>query len=103
MEKYIITLPEEIRSLIPDFMQNRKKELEWLQNALLKEDYEKIIGIAHASKGVLGSFGFTKAYRIAEKTESYARMKNKKGVEKSVSDLSFNLNQTEIHYKDDLG
>lgn len=53
-----VKTPEDLKDLIPGFLERRKKELKLLENFLEKQKFQEIAKIAHKLKGHGSSFGF---------------------------------------------
>jgi HPt (histidine-containing phosphotransfer) domain-containing protein len=62
-------LEESIQSYIPQFLENRKKDLGRLSEALKSQNYEEITRIGHTIKGVSRPFGFSGLETLGLKIE----------------------------------
>ena len=60
-----IYVDPDLRSLIPRFIELRKRDLENLEKFLSQKDVESIGKIAHIIKGNAGSYGFTQLGELA--------------------------------------
>ncbi len=62
-------LEESIQSYIPQFLENRKKDLGRLSEALQNQNFEEITRIGHTIKGVSRPFGFSGLETLGLKIE----------------------------------
>jgi|GEM_PF-450706 len=71
-----IQVDESIKDLVPDYLKNRKIDVEKMNNALRENNFSSIESIAHKIKGSGGSYGFTKMSQIAQQLEISAKENN---------------------------
>jgi len=57
-EKIHITIDSELREFLPRYLENRKRDLETLSEALHKGDFKTVQVISHKIKGHALSYGF---------------------------------------------
>lgn len=60
-----VAISSDLKELIPNFMKNRKKEINRIDEAYKNKEFEKIAIEAHKIKGVTGSYGFSYISEIA--------------------------------------
>ena len=53
-----VRIPPELRELVPEFFENRKKDVITLKNDLEEGDFKAIASLAHRMKGNGGGYGF---------------------------------------------
>jgi len=94
-EKIIVHVDPELEDLIPDFLGNRHKDIETLQEALAKGDYETIQKLGHTMKGIGGGYGFDSITDIGAALENVAKDKNNEEIRKLVGEL--------LHYLERAG
>ena len=58
-EKIQIIADPELREFLPRYLDNRKRDLETLRNALEKSDYKTLQVISHKIRGHAHSYGFS--------------------------------------------
>src|SRR3954468_19030340 len=58
LDKYHALVSKRIVDLVPDFLGNRRIELESLRQALARSDFDQLRHLAHRMRGVGGSDGF---------------------------------------------
>jgi len=95
-ERIIIHVDEEIEDLIPGFLDNRRKDVKALQEALAKGDYETIRTLGHAMKGAGGGYGFDTITDIGSFLENAAKQKNTEEIRKRINELSDYLERVEV-------
>ena len=54
-------IDDEIQRRRPAFLDNRRKDLSRMQEALAQQDYEAIRTMGHRMKGLAGSYGFLRS------------------------------------------
>lgn len=73
---YLVIADAAIEDLIPFFIENRKIDLQKIENAINLNDYKEIMRIGHSLKGTGGSYGFHVISEIGAKLEDAAEEKN---------------------------
>ena len=74
--KVIIKIDQEIEDLVPQFMANRKMDLEHLERLLSEESFEEIARLAHKIRGTAGGYGFHELGTFATAIERLAKEKD---------------------------
>ena len=98
-EKIIVHVDMEIEDLIPGFLENRRKDIETLQKALAKGDYETIRELGHTMKGAGGGYGFDAITDIGQSLEQAGKDKNPEAIQSWVKKLSNYLGRVEVVYE----
>ncbi|MCX5782710.1 MAG: Hpt domain-containing protein [Elusimicrobia bacterium] len=98
-EKIIIKINKELQELIPKFLQNRKKDIENLQDALNKNDFEAIRIMGHTLQGVGGGYGFYQITALGEKISKAAKTKDIKSIENLISEFIDFMNNIRVEYE----
>ncbi|MGZ3726874.1 MAG: Hpt domain-containing protein [Pseudobdellovibrio sp.] len=80
-------IPEELRDLIPGYLERRRLEIEDLRLFLSERDYETIGKIGHKLKGNGSSFGFDHITELGELIMIAAKNKNSVEIEKLIIEL----------------
>ena len=65
-----------LESLVPRFLENRKRDLAALQGALEDEDFETIQSLGHAMKGTGGAYGFEVISVLGSELEASGKGRN---------------------------
>ena len=98
-EKIIVHVDKEIADLIPGFLENRRKDIKTMGEAVTQGDFETIQSLGHSMKGAGGSYGFDAITDIGTTLEQAAIAKNYAEIKKLVQDLSAYLDRVEAVYE----
>ena len=98
--KITITVDPEIADLIPGFLENRRKDITAMKDALGKGDFEAIRILGHSMKGAGGSYGFDGVTDIGSALEQAATGKNAEEVKKLIEDLATYLDKVVVIYEE---
>lgn len=69
----VVRVDEDLVELIPQYLNNRRKDIEAMSRALGDDDYEAIRVLGHTMKGSGGGFGFDQISHIGSGLEEAAR------------------------------
>jgi len=98
-EKIIVQVDAELEDLIPGFLENRRKDVKTLEQALGKGEYETIRKLGHTLKGAGGGYGFGTITDIGRSLENAAKEKNDEEIRKWVGELSNYLQSVEVVFE----
>jgi HPt (histidine-containing phosphotransfer) domain-containing protein len=98
-EKIIVNVDPEIADLIPGFLENRRKDIKAMDEALSQGDFETIRLLGHSMKGAGGSYGFDAVTDIGKSLEDAAKDNNAKEIQRSVGELAAYLDRVEVIYE----
>lgn len=99
-EKIIIHVDSDLKDLIPGYLENRRKDIESIIEALKQSDFETIRILGHSMKGSGAGYGFDAITHIGDSFEQAAIDKDSAEVQKQVGKLALYLGQIEIVYSD---
>ena len=94
-EKILVHVDPEIADLVPGFLDNRRKDVTAMLDALDKNDFEAIRILGHSMKGVGGGYGFDAITEIGAALEQAAKNTNPEDVRKGLRDLTAYLERVE--------
>lgn len=97
-ERIKIQVDEELRDLIPGFLENRRKDVSTLRTALKDRDYETIQGLGHSMMGAGGGYGFDFVTEIGGAIELAAADRNRKDLLRHIDALARYLERVEVVY-----
>jgi HPt (histidine-containing phosphotransfer) domain-containing protein len=97
--KIIAVVDEELRDLVPGYMDNRRKDLMEVRSALERGDFETIRSLGHKMKGSGGGYGFDGISEIGQAFENGAKNASVEDVREQVQRLENYLDQVEIVYQ----
>ena len=76
MAEIIVKVDTDIMELIPGFMENRKKNIATINEAIIGNDWETVYQVAHKIKGSAGLYGLTELSSLAKELEFAGKEKN---------------------------
>jgi HPt (histidine-containing phosphotransfer) domain-containing protein len=95
-EKIIVKVPEYAVQLIPNFLENREKDINTIDESLEKGDFETIERLGHSMKGSGSIYGFDGITELGKLIEMSAKEKNSEGIKSNISELKDYLGRVEI-------
>ena len=98
-ENIIVQVDPEIADLIPCFLENRRKDIQAMIEALQQSDFETIRALGHCMKGGNGSFRFDAVADIGKSLEEAAKNNNAEEIQRSVQELAAYLDRVEVIYE----
>ena len=94
--KILVRVDPYLADLIPGFLDNRRKDIAAMQEALKQGDFETVRLLGHSMKGAGGGYGFDAITDIGAALEHAAKDKNPDGVRKGLCDLAAYLDRVEV-------
>jgi HPt (histidine-containing phosphotransfer) domain-containing protein len=98
-ERIIVHVDPEIADLIPGFLENRRKDIKSMGEALKQGDFETIRVLGHSMKGAGGSYGFDAVTDIGKALEDAAKNTNAVEIQRSVGELAAYISRVEVIYE----
>jgi HPt (histidine-containing phosphotransfer) domain-containing protein len=95
-EKIIVKVDPEIADLIPGFLNNRKKDIEYIESCLEVQDFEQIERLGHSMKGSGAGYGFNGISEIGESIEIAGKEKDIEGIKEGIVNLKDYLDRVKI-------
>ena len=95
-KKIIIHVGPAIAELIPGFLQNRRKDIAAMLDAVQRGDFESVQVLGHSMKGDGGGYGFDAITEIGAALEQAAKQRNAVEIRDRVHELSRYLDQVEV-------
>ncbi len=65
----VVYVDEELADLIPEFLENRRRDVETIMRLVQEGKHEDLTRLGHTMKGVGGSYGFTEISEIGRGIE----------------------------------
>jgi len=96
---YTITLARDFEDLIPQFVENRRKELESLRSALAAGRYDKLRQLGHRMKGVGSTYGFDRVSILGGLIEDGAAAANREQVQARIAEYAEYLARVRVVYE----
>ena len=98
-EKIKVTVDSDLEELIPGFLENRKKDISTLNEALSNDNFESIRSIGHSLKGVGGGYGFKMISELGAQIETSAKGPDKVALGKLINELADYLDRVEVIFE----
>jgi HPt (histidine-containing phosphotransfer) domain-containing protein len=95
-KKIIIHVDPDIAELIPGFLENRRKDIAAMLDAVPRGDFETVRLLGHSMKGDGGGYGFDAITEIGAALEQAAKQRNAVEIRNRVHELSRYLDQVEV-------
>lgn len=93
-----VEVDKEIQSIVPEFLDKRKKECLLIDSLLTRDSFSEIRTLGHRMKGAGGSYGFDDISEIGEVIEHAALAGDKEGIAGAVLRLSDYLERVVVVY-----
>lgn len=97
--KIVVSVDSDLEELIPDFLDNRRKDIQSIQDALSKGDYDTLTIIGHSMKGSGGGYGFDYITDIGAAIEQAGKEKNDDEIKKWTDELDLYLGRVEVVFE----
>lgn len=98
--EYKVQIERDLEPVIPQFIANRKKDMEDMKDAIDKNDIEHVRQIGHSLKGVGSGYGFLGITELGSAIEMAAKELNMKQIVALHMELEYYLDHIEIVYID---
>lgn len=82
-----IRLDKSILPLVPEYLDNRKKDIQRIRHALEKRNFSAIEDLGHKMKGSGKCYGFAKISMLGHRIECFAKEQNVPEIEESVMQM----------------
>lgn len=99
MAKNVVRIDSELEELIPNYIENRHKDIKNMTEALAKGDFDTVRLLGHSMKGSGASYGFAEISVIGKKLEEAAKAKNQADITASIQELSDYMANLEVVYE----
>ncbi|MBU3107953.1 Hpt domain-containing protein [Clostridium gasigenes] len=98
MDVNIVTINNELKDLIPNFLKNRSIEINSLKEATITLNFETIKFLSHTLKGTAGGYGFDYMSLLAKKIELATIDRSLEKIENLTLELEQHFNNMKIIY-----
>lgn len=98
MSKVKVEIDADLEDLIPQFLDNRKKDIEALQQLVEKNDLPAISQLAHKVKGAAASYGFNELSDLASQMEMQSKNNDNSNLGELVKKMRIHFLSIEVHY-----
>lgn len=97
--KIVVVVDEEIRDLIPGYLENRRKDITEILSALERGDFAAISSLGHKMKGSGGGYGFDGISEIGLACEDAAKQSQAQEIRDQVNLLQNYLDNVEVVFQ----
>ena len=97
-EKIFVRIDVALQDLIPQFLANRRRDIETLQQALAESNFTVAQTLGHRLKGDGGGYGFEGISEIGSLLEAAAARQDHAGIERQVVKLADYLTRLDITF-----
>lgn len=89
-----------IESLVPRFLENRKRDVVALKGALADRDFETIQSLGHAMKGTGGAYGFEAISALGSEMEISGKAQDARSAGRWIKLLDKYLSKIKVLYEE---
>lgn len=97
-EGIVVRIDEVLRHLIPMYLRSRRQDLVQLEAALLVEDYQSILYVAHVLKGNGLAFGFERLSLLARELEKAALKQKAQLIRHLLAEIESYLDRVHVEF-----
>ena len=101
-DKIIVHVDKDLEAIVPNFLRNKRKDIETMLQALKDKEFHEIEVLGHRIKGAGGGYGFDEISRIGASIEEAASQENIPIIQNSLEELRAYLSCVEVIYEEDL-
>jgi HPt (histidine-containing phosphotransfer) domain-containing protein len=96
-DEYRVVLDDpDTAPLVPDFLRNRRDDVEAIRSLLEAADFGRVQSLGHRMKGTGKSYGFATISRIGASIEQAAHQNDAAAIEQLVNDLAAYLDRVKV-------
>lgn len=99
MPKFRVVIDKDLKDIVPEYIENRKKDCEILENLIKESNFDEIQKIGHKMAGSGAGYGFDDISRIGKEIEINAMQKNMENIQKALEELKNYVYNLEIVYE----
>jgi PAS domain S-box-containing protein len=96
LDRIVVTVDKELEDIIPEFLDNRIKDIGLITEALEKRDYVTISRLGHTLKGIGGGYGFPFISELGVRLEQTAKNTDDRSITQLVTELQEYLGRVQI-------
>lgn len=98
-DQLTMEISRDLESIVPIFLDNRKKDVRTLRDALAKQDFRTVQTLGHRMKGDGGGFGFDRITEIGTVMERAAKLQDRSTIEQHIAQLEDFLKRVTVVYR----
>lgn len=97
-EKINVEVDIELQDLVPGYIDNRKKEVAVMKEAVESADFDLVRTLGHRMKGNAGGYGLDQLGTYGAQLETAAKASDSEGMTKAIELIEDYLRRVEVHY-----
>jgi HPt (histidine-containing phosphotransfer) domain-containing protein len=97
-DKVTVEVDPDLEDLIPIFLERKKQDVDALNGALERRDYETLRSVGHRIKGEGGGYGFDVISEIGQALEEAGRARDAGAAERQVQALADYIGRVEVRF-----
>lgn len=97
-DKILVEIDQDLKELIPGYLENRNKDVEKMKELLANKDYEELKRLGHQIKGNAGSYGFSQMSVYGMNIEDACKNSQYDSIEENIKNIEDYLGKVEITY-----
>jgi PAS domain S-box-containing protein len=95
-ERTVVLADARLRAVIPGYLENRRRDVRSILEALERSDFKTIRELSHKMSGTGSAYGFSRITEIGAAMESAAKEQNSAEIRSRITDLSRYLDVVEV-------
>ncbi len=99
MDKITVRIDRDLEEIAPGYLENRRKDLLLLPEALERGDFDNLKVLGHRMKGSGAGYGFNGITDIGRSVETAAKERDVEGVRSAIDELASYLDRIEVIYE----
>lgn len=97
--RWIVQIDPDIADLVPGFLENRRRDILNVQEALGRGDFNGLAMLGHTMKGAGAGYGFDEITNIGAAMEVAAKQADAEAVREALGRLANYLEHVEVQYE----
>ncbi|MEK9141153.1 MAG: Hpt domain-containing protein [Nitrospirota bacterium] len=98
-DQLTVEISRDLEDIVPIFLENRKRDIQILRNALTTQDFRTVQTLGHRMKGDGGGFGFDRITEIGAAMERAAKLEDRSTIEQHIAQLEDFLKRVAVVYR----
>jgi HPt (histidine-containing phosphotransfer) domain-containing protein len=99
-DRIIVRVDADLEDLVPEFLENRREDVQTMTGALTRQDFETIRRLGHSMKGAGGGYGFDAITDIGRAIEEAAKAGQTAEIKRRIDELASYLERVDVVYEE---
>jgi len=95
----LVQIDPDLEELVPGYLENRRKDIQSIREALERSDFETSQRLGHTMKGSGGGYGFDAISAIGMAIEEASKIRSEDQVRRAVCELTDYLDRVKVVYE----